>query len=137
MNASILLNSAMESYSFEFVMNNIYPDMQLSIQVGTETSNVTFDNIKLARKPEETVTTINQVEMENELLYPNPASEIIYISADPGSMIIICDAAGRCVKLVNDVSPGSRLDISDLNSGFYIVKVMDGNKLQLQKLVKR
>jgi len=75
-------------------------------------------------------------------LFPNPANSEINISSTNNSNysnIEIHDLTGRIVKIVNSrISNNTTLDVSDLNSGNYIIKITDNNgKVESLKMIKR
>ena len=75
-------------------------------------------------------------------LFPNPATSEINISSTNNSNysnIEIHDLTGRIVKIVNSrTSNNTTLDVSDLNSGNYIIKITDNNgKVESLKMIKR
>ena len=73
----------------------------------------------------------NVVEISSETLsvYPNPATDILYLEVAENEMISICDAMGR---LVMQQVYNKKLDVSSLAKGVYAVKT--GN--QITKFVK-
>ncbi len=65
-------------------------------------------------------------------LYPNPAGNtvVLHLKGAVGETIQVTDLSGRVVKTIAAVSPGVRslsIDISDLVSGVYLVKVGSDN----------
>ena len=75
-------------------------------------------------------------------LFPNPAnSEINILSLGNSNYynIEIHDLTGRIVKIVNSrTSNNTTLDVSDLKSGNYIIKITDNNgKVESLKMIKR
>ena len=137
MNETIVLGQATQSYSFEFVLNNVYSDMQLSIQVGTETSNVTFDNAKLARKPAEPVTITNQAEMKHVVLFPNPASEYVTIIAENGAEVKLYNSVGFTVKTGMPSNKRVRFNIAELPAGVYIVEIAHEKSISVSRVFIR
>jgi hypothetical protein len=74
--------------------------------------------------------------MDEIFIYPNPANEQLNIeSISEKSKIIIYDLSGKVMK---DVNADSRItvDISDLASGVYFVKVQSNNITEVLKFVK-
>lgn len=58
-------------------------------------------------------------------LYPNPASSRISISAEKDCEIQITDMAGRIVMAVNAVEGENNINVADLESGVYFVRMND------------
>ena len=68
-------------------------------------------------------------------IYPNPTADFITIKAKTAiSNVKIYSTLGRLVK---DVTAETRIDISDLSAGYYIVKIKDElGYLGVKKLIK-
>lgn len=72
-------------------------------------------------------------------LYPNPATnEITYSIRNKGQTSIeIINDLGQSLKQLKDVRAQEiKIDISDLSAGSYIVKVMQGDRLQAFRFIK-
>ncbi len=70
-------------------------------------------------------------------VFPNPATgDIVYITSTKQltKTITIYTVLGKKVKF--EVLFGKELDISDLNSGVYVIKITEGEKQATLKLIK-
>lgn len=68
--------------------------------------------------------------------YPNPTTNELYFKTDENvSKVFIYDVLGRLVKSANVTL--NRTDLSDLNSGAYIIKAQSDKNLHTFKLVKQ
>ena len=70
---------------------------------------------------------------------PNPTHNFIQISfkeSDTPKDILISDLSGRVMRQFR-TDKDVKLDISDLNSGYYIVKVTDGETTVSRKILKQ
>lgn len=80
---------------------------------------------------------VDEISSQSDLiaLYPNPANEIIYIKNVPESVsyVTIFKLDGSCVKTVSVSEINNGIVISDLPSGFYVIKV-GVNALKFNKL---
>jgi PKD repeat protein len=77
------------------------------------------------------------------IIYPNPASSIIYISSKTGTNNIeeirLTDITGRSVlKIENIILHGNMtsIDLSGLSSGLYMLSIRDSRQNGLQKIIK-
>jgi len=67
--------------------------------------------------------------------YPNPVSDILYLDTNENwTKAEIFDIAGRIMRSVNLHS--SSMDVSDLQSGTYFIRLKDGERVGLVKFVK-
>lgn len=76
---------------------------------------------------------INDVEMVNVNLYPNPTSGSLYIAADGVREVSIIDINGRTVMSANSTT----IDMSSLTNGIYFVRVITDNGIATKKVVKK
>jgi hypothetical protein len=83
--------------------------------------------------------SIDSVEENSFVVYPNPANDLIYVNSDnqPISTLSIIDINGREVlnKSYESVQSAS-LDISSLSSGIYMVNISSNQRNVIKKLVK-
>jgi hypothetical protein len=84
----------------------------------------------------EFVTSNNDFLDENITLYPNPASEIVYLKDNTLAIkYSIIDVIGRVVKTSN-LNEHSAIDISNLKNGIYFVNLQYKGKSVSKKLIK-
>ena len=62
-NEEIVLGTTTQSYSFEFIVDTLFQNTQLSLQVGLDTNITTIDNVKLKKKTD-TVSVPGIIEAE-------------------------------------------------------------------------
>ena len=63
--------------------------------------------------------------LHNAVVYPNPASSILYIDAHTPSTVIIVDQSGRTVLTTDEICTRCSVDVSALPKGVYIVAIRD------------
>ena len=66
-------------------------------------------------------------------LYPNPANDVVRINAEADAMVQIIDMTGRIVMSVNAVEGENSINVADLESGVYFVRMNNA----VVKFVKR
>lgn len=75
----------------------------------------------------------------NELLdisvYPNPTSNYVNINTLDGANIKVYNIVGKVVKSVTTLSNDYSMDVSDLSTGVYLVKLISEGKFATQKLI--
>ncbi|AXG74722.1 T9SS C-terminal target domain-containing protein [Flavobacterium arcticum] len=79
-----------------------------------------------------------EVTASNFAVYPNPANDVVNISANAGlNNVQIVDINGRTVKSVEfDGTNQAQINISDLASGLYIMNIASDKGTSSQKIVK-
>jgi len=69
-------------------------------------------------------------------VYPNPANEIIELSAPQNSQIEILNIEGQIIKSIIADENKTTVDVSNFVQGMYFVKVKTGNGIGVRKFVK-
>ncbi|MBU4539200.1 MAG: T9SS type A sorting domain-containing protein [Weeksellaceae bacterium] len=108
---------------------------------GCDTTYNKVDNntfkISVTLEPADVLATGNSLKENNLKIYPNPFTNILYISnIDQVKEILISDAAGRLVKRLQKT--GSALELSDLKQGPYLISLkMNDGTVQSFKTIKK
>jgi 1,4-alpha-glucan branching enzyme len=77
--------------------------------------------------------TLNEQSNENLLLYPNPASDLVFSSSEDALNIVWVNAIGQSV---NPKQVGfNSWSVIDLKPGFYYVKIKNRNSITIQKIL--
>jgi hypothetical protein len=136
--------------NFRTIDQNIIPDfpftgtwydlMDNSPVNITSTSNpilIPAGEFRIYGNAEASALSIDDQELTTFNLYPNPAQTSFKINLNV-SNVEIYDITGKLVKAFNgDFTRNDSFDISDINSGMYIVKIDNSNNQSLTtKLVK-
>lgn len=96
------------------------------------------DNIQINNLP--VLSTDEVGKKESIKIYPNPTAEILNIETDSKiNSIAIFDAKGSLIKNFQEtgISNGKRINVSDLISGIYMVKVKTSTSEFTKKFVKK
>lgn len=87
----------------------------------------------------ETPSGIREIKNTVELkVYPNPAKDklIVYTNRNNTfSTIVITDVLGKTIKTIKTNEPNTELNVTDLQSGVYFIKVTQGNNTNTQKVI--
>ena len=74
----------------------------------------------------------------NFTYYPNPATEVLNISAGEAiDLISLTNLLGQEVKRIQPLQPKVSLNIADLQNGLYLMKVKTGDKVSTVKVIKK
>lgn len=96
------------------------------------------DNIQINNLP--VLSTDEVGKKESIKIYPNPTAEILNIETDSKiNSIAIFDAKGSLIKNFQEtgISNGKRINVSDLISGIYMVKVKTSTSEFTKKFIKK
>ncbi|MBN2892254.1 MAG: T9SS type A sorting domain-containing protein [Bacteroidales bacterium] len=104
---------------------------------GTEIEN--FDDVAFVDS-DITFTTensinINGIENSNISVYPNPAINIIEVKANEGSVVEIMELSGKTLQSHILNSDIETINVENLNSGVYLIRISNGNEIYNQKLI--
>ena len=80
-------------------------------------------------------TGMNEANALVSSMFPNPANDMFYITVNDQAALTIINALGQTVK-TQQISYGSNeVSIANLASGNYSITVIDGERMQTQKLI--
>ena len=73
----------------------------------------------------ENPNSISQLKSENQIsIYPNPANTILNVKCSTQAIVTVFDVTGKLIESKNLKEGYSSVDVSNLNSGMYYVRVM-------------
>ncbi len=80
--------------------------------------------------------TANENEKALLSIYPNPATDVIFLNTDKETTVVVYDLTGRIVK---NLSNGNHkeISISDLNTGTYLFEISTDNEKIVKKVMVR
>ncbi len=90
-----------------------------------------FDNLIF-----ETITSVSE-NVKNEIkIYPNPTTDFININRVGEGQISLTDISGKIVYQKNNCSENEIIDLTNFNSGIYILKINSKNVVVSEKIIK-
>jgi hypothetical protein len=154
------LTITVEGYGFVFV-NSVQYTEPVSVPVGTELSleavSITIwpfqqwiGDLSGNNNPETLVmdsdkhvtaefinVSVNDIDTDNNIIsiYPNPACSSFFMMGEGIESVSLFSVDGRLVKSYTEYSDADGLDITDLNSGVYFVKV-NNSETWVGKIIK-
>lgn len=118
------------SYPFQLCLSVTYNSDPTYNGVDPNLSNNTAC-ITVSNEP----APINIKENNNTLtVSPNPASTILTVENAAGAQISVYNIAGQEVMSVENAEANETLNVSNLNAGLYIVRVVNGNEVSTAKV---
>jgi hypothetical protein len=83
-----------------------------------------------------TSISTSELEQPNVLIYPNPASEFLNIVYSPSfEKAELINSLGQIVESIQQNSTNSQLDISNIESGCYTLRIFSKEKMSKSKVV--
>jgi hypothetical protein len=86
---------------------------------------------------EDVVLTINEVESNVFKAYPNPVTDLLYLSTqEVVDMVEVYDILGHNILSINPGIISPKIDLSSLSSGSYFLRANVGNQSKTLKIIK-
>lgn len=83
-------------------------------------------------------TGIDDVNMENIVLYPNPASTMVTLTGvEPGATVMVVDMNGRAISEFRILKSEFSFDVSGMSQGAYFVRITSDQGSVIRKLIIR
>ena len=70
-------------------------------------------------------------------VYPNPASNELFVAAAAGAEVSIMDMNGRVIAHNTVVHSEVAFDLSEVAAGAYMVRVINGDEVTVEKFIKK
>jgi len=82
-------------------------------------------------------SAVNESEIQDLSIYPNPANNLVIINTQEKSTIEILNLHGKIIdtKILSDKT--NYLDISDLRNGIYTLRILTDKGIAIRKLIKQ
>jgi hypothetical protein len=128
-----ILNQFIQTYNYQYNGNNV---IGITIQCDTKTATTYYKTINI-----DSQTGINDPIEPNSkiIIYPNPASEVLYVknikSSNEAIIFKIYNFMGALVKTETLVQNQQQINIGDLTNGIYIVEIKSKEWTEKQKLI--
>lgn len=85
-----------------------------------------------------TILAINDYHEINVAISPNPVDNLLYIKSNyPLDKMVIYDAMGRKIMVIDRMLPSSSVSLSGLAKGIYIVEISSKGKKHSEKFLKK
>lgn len=123
---SVALNHGVNEYLLD--NENIVPQTDI---LGNPISDLTRD--AGAWEMQIVKTSVNQINMNGHFSYPNPFSNKLYLNGTSDVVELFTIDGKSVLKCYN---PGKSIDVSSLESGFYLIKSTEKGIISIQKSLK-
>lgn len=78
---------------------------------------------------------IEEFEKMSVDMYPNPSSDVVFIKSEGNYSYEIFNVAGQLVESKVNIDGATQVDVSNWNTGAYIVHITNGNAKEIKKLI--
>ena len=128
--ASVDVNGGTAPYTYLWSTSATTPEItglapgDYSVEVTDANDCVKFEDVTV-----EMLVSIDEIELINLEIYPNPSSDIIVLKNITSSIesLFFTNIEGRKIDMKGFVSSTNQVDISSLSSGIYIIEIQDSN----------
>lgn len=111
----------------------VYTDAPTTVYLHTSGSGIVIYNILLQTIP----TSVNPIAEKAEIsVYPNPATDRVFVNIQKPTRVAIYNLAGSLVKSRLIESKNDYIEVNDLQRGIYVIKSQFSNDFS-QKLIVR
>ena len=130
-------NIAAGKYQLKVEQAGAWSDLQ---SVTIDGNPATLENIPLEAVEAYVTSVTSSVHMTNLQIYPNPATEQLYVSFNhirEQRNISVYNSAGILVAALKAEQKEVMVDLKDLTEGFYLIKVTDGHTITTRTFVRQ
>lgn len=131
----IWVSTESETYTYDFALSELYDNMRLTFQLGTETPWIAFDNVKLEKKVIPPSGVMDTYDSNKIRIIPNPATDYVELFVNEGSTITMINSLGQIVLTAKTVSSEFILQTTEFENGIYIIIVQKDNKVNTAKII--
>lgn len=127
-----------EYYDYSVGNLPVFIHSTITVQQAGSSSPVSQQSLVLSRYPTTNYVGVNELNTVDFNVYPNPATSNLFLdgnfSAEANYSIL--DHSGRLI-LTDIISTKANIDISSLQAGSYLVKIVDGDHTSTSSFVKQ
>jgi hypothetical protein len=134
-------STAATSYSWNFGDGNVSTENNPSHNYGTDGSyTVTLEasngNCSDIHTFEVLVTGISEWMTSNISLYPNPAHDMVNLECPINSNVQLLNVTGQTIQVITNSNNKEIIDINQLNTGVYFIRVVSNDNVSILKFNK-
>ena len=132
----IVLNTEKEAFTYRFTMEQEYPSINVSFQIGTEMVPATFDNIRLVKIPTHPEPEgISDQDRAQTHIYPNPVIDYLFIDTEPGSILKLHNSMGVLMGMKISKSKHVRFNTNEFTNGLYFLEIIRNNTVTVHQIL--
>lgn len=114
------------TYSASIKITQVFDAMKFGLEIGISSVPVEFDNFMLSM---ETPISVDHIQPGSGKykIFPNPATEMLNVTVMNGTLVSLYSLTGLLIESKTAVLNSVKFDISDLNSGIYLISIQFDN----------
>ena len=120
-----------KSWDLDFANQNIY--IAFVHNDCSDLFRLNLDDINITAG----LTGVEENEMSNINVYPNPATNVINVSAQGFEQYQLVNMLGQTVISNNLVNGNAQINVSELSNGVYFVRLINGSEVETVKVIKK
>ncbi len=119
------------------INNGLVPAKILSLESGSGTLYAGSDKAGVWKCSIYELLDINSYLLDKIKIYPNPVSEILNIETPETSTLEIINIQGQIVSTKTISDKTGSIDVSELRSGVYTLRIKTDNGIMMKKIIKQ
>ena len=85
----------------------------------------------------ETVLAVENHQIAGLVLYPNPTPEVLHINAQEQIIkVTIYNQLGQIIKTIKPLATNFKLDVTNLSTGVYLIRIVSNRSSSTKRIVK-
>ncbi len=130
----IILNEIKAREVFDYETDSLYT---IRVKVTDSQQNTYSKNFVIKIRKDNETSLVRNVSTGNTVnIYPNPASDVLYIEAKDACQIQIVNVEGRLMHVCEHVGLQSALDLKSFPPGMYFVRLYNNQYQIVQKVIR-
>jgi len=128
-------NDVPASNTLQATLTGLHIEEMTDLDVIVFIQNPTTKAIMQSAYATEALSTTSVANASKIKLYPNPSTGIVKINTENTVSVIVTDISGKVVYSMDNVTKETQMNLSSLQKGIYLAKIIDGDSEQTQKII--
>lgn len=121
--------------NFQTTLTGLFIEQMSDLEVIVFIQNPATKAIMQSKIATEALSTNSIANSSKFKMYPNPSNGIVKIKTESPVDVVVMDISGKTVYTMNQVTSESQLNLSSLQKGIYMAKIMSEGAEETQKII--